>query len=219
MCQLANCDCKKFKGLGATGVQTGISSGGAAAGAIAGTLIGGPVGSLVGAGIGIAASAISSLFTPDYTKIYASNDANEIATQMGEMLVGWQALPQSSKVPATQEYFVNLYGVLWQNLVSACSSPSLGTAGQNCISDRSPGGKYPWATYYLAPIQNDTIVAQTGVVSFNDPLTGIRITVQPDSASGIANQTLSAASGIANELGVSPLELLIGAGVLALFLL
>lgn len=201
MCQEQNprhwkkCTCS-FNGLGATGTQLAISAGGAGAGlvtgAIIGTTFGGPIGTAVGAGIGIAASAIASIFTPDYKKIYATQDVNAIAAQMQLNVNGWNALPLASKVPAVQQFFITNYNNLWANLVAKCSDPSLGTAGQNCISQREPNGQYPFASYYLNPIQNDPNVhTQTSSITFNDPLTGTSITVNPDVSSitgGLTNE-------------------------------
>ena len=201
-----------YNGLGATGLQTGISAGGAVGGAAIGTFIGGPIGTVVGAAIGVAASAISSLFTPDYKKIYATNDVNAIAAQMQKNLDGWKALPVSAKVPAIQQFFETNYNNLWANLVKECSDPSLGTAGQNCISDRQPGGKYPFADYYLSQIENDNSVhTQTSSVTFQDPLTGTSITVNPDSSSAsglLSNFTSQGTTGYV-ELGLGALLLVL----------
>ena len=202
-----------YNGLGATGLQTGISAGGAVGGAAIGTFIGGPIGTVVGAAIGVAASAISSLFTPDYKKIYATNDVNAIAAQMQKNLDGWKALPVSAKVPAIQQFFETNYNNLWANLVKECSDPSLGTAGQNCISDRQPGGKYPFADYYLSQIENDNSVhTQTSSVTFQDPLTGTSITVNPDpisSASGLLSNFTSQGTTGYVELGLGALLLVL----------
>ena len=202
-----------YNGLGATGLQTGISAGGAVGGAAIGTFIGGPIGTVVGAAIGVAASAISSLFTPDYKKIYATNDVNAIAAQMQKNLDGWKALPVSAKVPAVQQFFETNYNNLWANLVKECSDPSLGTAGQNCISDRQPGGKYPFADYYLSQIENDNSVhTQTSSVTFQDPLTGTSITVNPDpisSASGLLSNFTSQGTTGYVELGLGALVLVL----------
>ena len=158
--------------------------------------------------IWIAASAISSLFTPNYKKIYATQDVNAIAAQMQQNVNGWTSLPVASKVPAVQQFFETNYNNLWQNLVTKCSDPSLGTAGQNCISDREPTGKYPFASYYLNPIQNDSSVhAQTTSVTFTDPLTGTNITVNPDVTSGITSLLSDGTTGYL-ELGLGALLLI-----------
>lgn len=45
----------------------------------------------------------------------------------------------------------------WQWLISpkGCGSGIYGSAGNACISDRGPGGKFPWWTWYRDPIAND----------------------------------------------------------------
>lgn len=176
MCSCHKCTLqKKFKGLAATGAQTAIVDAGAVGGAVAQAFI--PIPG-VGAAISAGVSAIAGLFTPDYNKIDASNFANEIAAQMLANLNSWYALPASSKTVAVQNYYISNYNNLWNSLVQYCSNPSLGTAGQNCISDREPSGKYPWATYYLDPIQNDTKVIQSNTsVVVTNPTSGVDVTV------------------------------------------
>lgn len=208
-------------GLGATPVQTAVSSGGAAAGLIAGAVIGGPVGALVGGAISVTAGAISSLFTPDYTKIYASNDANLAAQQLQTNLNGWNNLPLASKVPAVQQFFEQNYETVWNGLVQGCSAPSLGVAGQNCISQREPGGPYPFATYYLNPIQNDSSVhAQTADVTFTDPLTGTNITVTAPAASVASLASSTVVTDLENLLfpNGAPNWVTIGGAALVLYL-
>lgn len=206
-----------YKGLGQTGVQTAISAGGSGAGILTGAIlagsVGGPIGMAIGATIGVVASAISTLFTPDYKKIYATNDVNAIAAQMQKNLDGWKALPVSAKVPAVQQFFETNYNNLWANLVKECSDPSLGSAGKNCISERQPGGKYPFADYYLSQIENDNSVhTQTSSVTFQDPLTGTSITVNPDpisSASGLLSNFTSQGTTGYVELGLGALLLIL----------
>ena len=211
------------KGLGATGLQTGITSGGSIAGTVVGSVIGGPVGGLVGAGIGVAANAIASLFTPDYTKIYASNDANIAGDKLNRWLASWKTLDSSKKVPAVQQYYVQVWNAIWNGLVQACSDPSLGKAGENCITERSPGGKYDMSLA-LNFVQTDPVVhPQTSDVSFNDPLTGQQITIynpQPSlvgAANNFAGGLISAVESDAEKFGIS--AGMLGIGILGLLLI
>lgn len=138
------------------------------AGASAGAAISAGAGIAVATGVLSAASAgilapiapivgliVQDLFTPDYCKIDASNEANTISAEMQQNLTSWQNLPASQKCTSVQAYYLNNYDELWQALVNFCSNSQLGSAGQNCISDRSPSGKYPWQAYYRDPISSD----------------------------------------------------------------
>lgn len=44
---------------------------------------------------------------------------------------------------------------LWLTSPKACGNGLYGSAGNRCISDRGPGGKFPWFTWYRDPIAND----------------------------------------------------------------
>jgi hypothetical protein len=161
--------------IGTTAAITAMTAGatagmGAAIGAAAG-----PIGMAVGALVGIFAP---QLFQPDYKKIAASNEANTISDQMLANLNSWKALSAAQKTTDVQAYYINNYNQLWNALVQYCSNQQLGSAGQNCIADRSPTGKYPWNVYYLEPIQNDpqvhqASVTQQAVMAVQGPITQI----------------------------------------------
>jgi hypothetical protein len=44
---------------------------------------------------------------------------------------------------------------LWLQSSAGCGRPGYGSAGNRCISDRGPGGKFPWFAWYRDPIAND----------------------------------------------------------------
>src|SRR5262249_20085579 len=48
---------------------------------------------------------------------------------------------------------------LWLQSPAACGNGAYGSAGNRCISDRAPNGKFPWKTYYRDPIANDPRLA------------------------------------------------------------
>lgn len=215
------------KGLGSTAseIQVGATLGGSAlaAGLIASSAVTGPVGLALGSAV-MAIGAIGSLFQPDYTKIDASNIVNQTAQLMQNNLSAWQALPVNLKVSGVQQFFISNYVTLWNALVQGCSNPQLGTSGQNCISEREPNGKYPFASYYLNPIQNDpTVTTQLTTVTFQDPLTGVNVTIQGPTAtastvtavaSGVTNAATSLVSSAAS--GNVESDLILGVGVFAL---
>lgn len=44
---------------------------------------------------------------------------------------------------------------LWLQSPKGCGNGAYGSAGNACVSDRGPGGKFPWFTWYRDPIAND----------------------------------------------------------------
>lgn len=52
----------------------------------------------------------------------------------------------------------------WLTSTAACGNPELDKAGRTCITDRSPGGRWDWFSYYREPIANDPEVRQDSAV-------------------------------------------------------
>jgi hypothetical protein len=84
---------------------------------------------------------------------------NGLAAQLANLDAAYLADPNPSC--AAQRAALDAYDQAWQWLQSpaGCGNPTYGQAGNACITDRAPGGKYPWATYYRAPIANDPRVS------------------------------------------------------------
>ena len=148
-------------------------------------------------GAGALLTPLAGLFQPDLKKIQASNDANEVANQMTQNLSAWYALKPSQKTTEVQAYFINNYDQLWNALEQLCSNPQLGSAGQNCLSDRERGGKYPFPVYFLDPIVNDPAVHQSANATvIQDPNTGVitQIPGAPSAVSAVASQGVAVAA-------------------------
>ena len=119
------------------------------------------------AGIGAAVSIATSAVGDWINSIQLSHDAdtattlivNGLAAQLANLDAAYLADPTPSC--AAQRAALDAYDQAWQWLQSsaACGNPTYGQAGNACITDRAPGGKYPWATYYRAPIANDPRVS------------------------------------------------------------
>ena len=105
-----------------------------AAGAIAG-----PVGAIIGAGVGLVATLVNTLFAPNYNKIAATNDVNQIEPYLKQNLANWLSLPSSQKFDSVQAAAVATANGWIAKMQQLCSQVP-GTAGQNCISQRTPGG-------------------------------------------------------------------------------
>lgn len=52
----------------------------------------------------------------------------------------------------------------WLTSSAGCGNPELDKAGRACITDRSPGGRWDWFSYYRDPIAHDPDVRQDSAV-------------------------------------------------------
>lgn len=122
---------------------------------------------LIGGGISAGVSLATSAVADWMNSIQLSHDAdsattaivNGLATQLSNLDSAY--LSESNPTCADQRAALDAYDQAWAWLQSpqACGNPNYGAAGNRCISDRAPGGKYPWATYYRDPIANDPRVS------------------------------------------------------------
>lgn len=209
-----------YRGLGALGdataqqinaiVTTGAST---TVGILAAlSVVTGPIGAAI-AGLVAVGSLIANVFQGcGQTCTVASNDANQIEAALKQNLQVYLSSPVRTQ--SMQAAALNNFNTVWQALVSACSNPALGKAGQNCVSERqsgacayktSPGGwtqsggawtyAYPgtngsgsacwnWFVGYHDPIANDP-----GVVSDS------AVTAATASAASTTTATSSAAPG------------------------
>ena len=132
------------RGIGATSTQTITTLAGAGASATLSTLvaigtIAGPLGAAIGGAVGAVITLINTLFQPNYNKIAASNDANEIEPYLRENLNNWLSLSPSQKTVSVQQAALIVAQGWLQKLQQLCQQVP-GSAGQNCISQRIPGG-------------------------------------------------------------------------------
>jgi hypothetical protein len=169
-----------YTGLGDVSFGQEVAIGGTAAGtavstAVAIGAIGGPLGAAIGAGIGLLTTLVGSLFQPDIKKEEATAIVNQIESQILQPnLDAWRALPDSEKTPAAQQAYLNAFDQAWRSVLKGCGNPALGSAGQNCISDRQQGGCHytvagqtpgvppdcgNWFVWYRDPVANDPAVA------------------------------------------------------------
>lgn len=101
----------------------------------------GPVGAIIGGAIaGLA--AVATVLIKDFsgcgqTCVIASQDANKYGDMMTQNLQAYLSSP--IHYASLQTAGLNNYDALWAVLSQACSDPSLGVAGQNCIGDRQAG--------------------------------------------------------------------------------
>jgi hypothetical protein len=148
----------------------------------------------------------------------ATQIVNQIEPLMKQNLAAAQQQAQSNGgclTSAEQQVAVQNFQTLWQQVLSGCGRiPAPG--GTQCISDRQPGGKYDWTSYYLAPIQQIP-VCTTGTAGPGLP-TG---TAGPGLPTGTAGPGLSTGTaGVAASATVSipPAYLYLGIFAAALLL-
>lgn len=104
-------------------------------------------------------------------KVGATNIVNDVERKMQENLQAWQS---SNKYASEQKIALDTYDALWDYLTSpdGCGNAALGQAGQLCISERSPEGKWPYKTYYRDPIANDPDVKPDPVMAGSESQSG-----------------------------------------------
>ena len=161
---------------------------------------------------------------------------NGLAQQLQNLLNAYMAEPNPSC--ADQRAALDAYDNAWLWLQSpqACGNPNFGQAGNACISDRAPGGKYPWQSYYRDPIANDPRLAGAGcdtaqavilpTVSGGYTDTGITATAGSSTTGQTAAEIAAAAVAAVAPTGATipaatttPNYLLLGAAALAAVLL
>lgn len=176
-----------YTGMGGLGISTQQITGSVggsvtAAGAVIAAIPGLQLPGAIVAAVGALTSLIGGLFKPDITKIQASNIVNQIEAQtLKPMLASWNALPANQKTESMQAYYLSIFDQAWAAVQQGCGNPQLGTAGQNCITDRQQGachytidGQTPgtppncgnWFVWYRDPIANDPNVIADPVQSF-----------------------------------------------------
>lgn len=199
-------------------ITNAVGSGLLSAGGVIAAIPGGQLPGAIVAAVGALTELIGGFFKPDLTKIQASNIVNQIEAQtLIPLRASWQALPASQKTATMQAAYLEVFDAAWKSVLQGCSNPALGTAGQNCISDRQEGachytlsGQTPgippdcgnWFIWYKFPILNDPDVHP-------DPVAG----AGAGSGSSVVGSVDSAAAGVSQALGISPMVL--GLGLIA----
>jgi len=195
-------------------ISTGILS----AGTVAGALVGGPVGAAVAIGISAATALLQGVINGcGSTCQVTSTWANQVESVLQQNIAAYFALP-TPRSTVDQAAAIQNFNTAWNALVSECNNPSLGSAGQNCISEREAGachwtqpasavplwGSPPagacwnWFNGYLDPIQNDPDVYTPSNVVPASLSTATDAISNLISGAGISTETLFlvAAAGI-----------------------
>jgi hypothetical protein len=194
-----------LSGLGATSQQIGSI---AATGALTtvsilhalsiGLFASGPVTAVIGALISVGALVAGMFHGCGQTCVAATQDANKAADLLTQNLNAYMAAPVHYK--SIQAAALNNVDTLFTALRQACSDPSLGAAGQRCISERLVrGGTAPWCP-------NSGHTGCDWFVQFRDPIANDPHVVPDPVAGGASSDSSVQASGAPGSIS-SPLVL------------
>jgi hypothetical protein len=192
--------------------------------------IGGPVGAAI-AGLAALGMALANVFSGcGQICIEATAYANQAEPLLLQNVQQYLAAPVH--YASLQAAALNNFQLTWTALEQACSNPALGSAGQNCISDRqqgachyktSPGGwtQGPNGWTFTPPGANGSgSTCWNWFVGYHDPIANDP-TVVPDPIPGASSiQSAVTSFGLPATIGGLPTaDLLIGGGALLLLAL
>jgi hypothetical protein len=226
---------QQIAGIAATAVTTTIGILAALHTVILGVAFAGPVGAAI-AGIAAVGIAIANLFGGcGQTCVAATHIADQAGALIDEAYNHYMNSPVHYE--SMQRAYLTLFDGTWAALTKACSNPSLGPAGQRCISDRergscayqtSPGGWQQDASgwHFVDYGANGSgTTCWNSFVGRRDPVANDP-TVVPDPVGAVIDPTTGAVTSIAPSLfggsggaSVMPLLLIGGAGIAAVMLL
>lgn len=199
------------------GILAGLASMGAIAPYFA---LAGPIGAAV-AGLTAVGIAIAGLFKGcGQTCIEATQIANQLQVYWQQNLDHYMQAPVHYK--SLQLAALNNFDTGWNALYKACSDPTLGAAGQRCISERQRGGASSWCCNAPNAVQvgNGMCTGCDAFADYRDPIANDPNAV-PDPV-GSASGSGSGGTGTGLSVGGFSLPLpllLIGGGVLVMTLM
>lgn len=144
------------------------------------------------------------------TCVAASNIANQVGALLQQNFDAYMSAPVHYQ--SLQAAALNNYDTAWNALVKACSDPSLGAAGQNCIGDRQRGACHyhtspsGWSqtngvwTYTPPGLDGSGTTCWNWFVGLRDPIANDpTVVADPAGAGGILGTT--GASGLPTNFG------------------
>ncbi len=166
----------------------------------------------ISAGVSIATTFIGSWLADKRAtgqqKVASTSIVNDLEPLLNQNKNAYLAGPRTC---ADQAAALSAFDSAWQYLQSPqeCGSIQLGTAGQNCINDRAPGGEWDWTAMYRNPIANDQSCATSGdaaeqasVTNIFNKLSGSNVQTVPTSfdANALTQASTAGATGASNPL-------------------
>ena len=156
-------------------------------------VVGAAIAALVGIGLAIA----NAFKGCGQTCIQASNIANQVGALLVQNVNAYTSSPV--RYQSMQTAALNTFDTAWASLQQACGNPSLGQAGQRCISDRqagactwkaSPGGWNADGTYTMWGAAGSGSACWNWFIGMRDPIANDP-NVQPDPVPASSSGTFS----------------------------
>src|ERR1700679_1357382 len=205
-----------LRGVGALSAQDSQIANAAASGAVlVGTAAGGPLGAAIAGAIAQTGVLLANIFAGcGNTCVEAADLANQAEPLLQQNLDQYMSAPVHYQ--SLQEAALANFNDTWSSVVSACSNPALGSAGQACVADRqsgachyttSPGGwqQQGGEWVYVNPgAEGRGYTCLNWFVGYHDPIANDP-TVVPDPVPGAADLT-----GLLSTVGISPSATLFG---------
>ena len=154
-------------GLGFVAAAGSIASGAVGTGTVLGASWAATVVPIIGPALAMLTMAISSsIARRNAQKTAATRVVDEVEPDMER---NREIYMQGPRTRSAQEQALANFDAMWAHVAQACSNPQLGSAGQRCISERQPGGKWDWFAYYRDPIATDSQVQEDPVFTGAQP--------------------------------------------------
>lgn len=203
-------------GLGATMAQT-VSTGAATTGTLIAALSGaGSLAGPIGSAVGVVAGLLVQVFQGcGNTCVEATSIVNQVEPILAQNLTAY--LSEPVHYASLQAAALNNFDTAWAAVVQNCSNPALGSAGQNCVSDRqrgscayktSPGG-WNGKTFTGAGANGSGSTCWNWFVGYRDPIANDPNVVPDPSASS---------SSVLSAVGISPSTTIAGIPISSLLL-
>ena len=178
--------------------------------------VSGPIGAAIGGLIAVGSLLVSIFKGCGQTCVQATAIANQVEQALQQNLSQYMASPV--RTVSMQQAALNNFATAWAALVANCSNPQLGTAGQNCVSQRQQGacaykvsaGGWQGKTFVPYGANGSGSTCWNWFVGYHDPIANDP-NVQPDTAAQAVADTVSAgASSLLSAVGVNPNTTLFG---------
>ena len=162
----------------------------------------------VSGGVQLAAVALASWLqnkrTNALNKVYTTSVVNDLEPLLNANKNAYLAGPgtcvdQAAALSAFDS------AMQWLQSPQACGNPALGSAGQNCINDRLPGGQWDWTAMYRTPIASDSrpvcnsaadAAEQSAVANVLNKISGNPVQTNSDMFQASSSPTTAPASGV-----------------------
>lgn len=160
-------------GAAGTSILTGagVIGANAAAGTFAASSLAIPLVGVAIAGVTLVVGAwLSNIAKHNAEKTAATKIVEQAVPLFEQNLAAFKSVPNPTQ--ADKDQALANFDNIWGQVVQACSNPALEDAGKRCISERQPGGKYDYTTYYRIPIENTPVSANVVSSALTSVLSG-----------------------------------------------